>query len=150
MYCQYVIGLLVSLKGSTLYLYTLNLVQKVVNSSKSGYILIQQKAYQILSLVNSLARLIQARVLSIKGSRYWSFLVRRFSFLQLIQKQREPSDFFINSTGVVKGTWLGSMKPLSKLLTRYLLITLSSLADIQYSRQNLRSVVEVSFLSLIQ
>ena len=139
-----------SLKGRTLYLYTLNQVQKVVNSLELGYILIQQKACLILSLVNSLARLIQARVLLIRGSRYQSFFVRRFNFLKLIQKQRDLSSFLTKRTRAINRAQLDLIKPLSRFLIRYFLTTSNSSTNIRYSGQNLRLEVKAPFLSLIQ
>src|SRR2546430_9800087 len=103
----------------------------------------------MLSLVNILVCLIQARVLLISGSGYLSFFVRRLSFLKLIQKQRDLSGFLVKRTGTINRAWLDLIKPLSRFLTRYFLITLSSLDNMWYSRWNFRSEVKVSFSSLI-
>ena len=77
---QQVARLFVSLKGSTLYLYILYQVLNVVSSLESGYIQIQQNAYQILSLVYIFALFRYTRVLLIRRSRQQSFQVIRLSF----------------------------------------------------------------------
>jgi len=46
-----------------------------------------------------------------------------------MQKQSPLLGFFIKRIGKVKGTWLGLIKPLLRLLIRYYLVAYSLLVD---------------------
>jgi hypothetical protein len=142
-------GLFVSPKDKTLHLYTPNRVRKVVNFLESGYIRIRWKAYLISSLINSLARPIRARVSSIRKSGYRFFLIKRLSFLKLIQKRRNPSGFLIKKAGAVNRIWFGLIKSLSRFFIKYYLTTSSSSVDIRYNGWNFKSKIKTPISSLI-
>jgi hypothetical protein len=142
-------GPFVSPKNKTLHLYTPNRVRKMVNSSESEYIRIRWKTCLISSLINSLARLIRARISSIRKNGYRFFLIKRLSFLKLIQKRRDPSSFLIKKTETINRAWFDLIKSLSRFLIKYYLTTSSSSVDIRYNGWNFKSKIKAPIFSLI-